>query len=176
MENRSTVILDNEVEIAKHEFTLEKQDFKLDNLPRYEDLITTSTTPEGMQEAETVPLFETKKKKDVVNPNQAIYRKRFKIALGVFSIVTVLLLTLVVANAINLLMLTQTSKKNQEEISALTEEVEIAKDVDLSGTTLVKDGADKVGYKLAIPRNYPENSADLTWLDKISIVLMKILG
>ena len=41
---------------------------------------------------------------------------------------------------------------------------------------MVKDGAEKVQYKLAIPRNYPDNSADLTWLDKLSIVLMKILG
>ncbi len=176
MEDKTTLVIDNEVEIAQKEFRLEEQEFKLDNLPRYEDLITTSSTPKGMQEAESVPIFQPKVKKETVDPNQAIHRKRFKIAVGVFSIIAVLLLTLVIANSFNLLLLNQTSEQNEKEIASLTEEVEIAKGVDLSGTTLVKDGAEKVQYKLALPRNYPDNSADLTWLDKLSIVLMKILG
>ena len=39
--------------------------------------------PKGMHEVETVPLFQPKIKKEIVDPNKEIQRKRFKIAVGV---------------------------------------------------------------------------------------------
>ena len=62
---------------------------------------------------------------------------------------------------------------NQKDITTLTQEVtDLEQDVDTSLT----GQAENVRYRLALPRNYPDNTADLTWFDKLSIFLMKLFG
>ena len=72
-------------------------------------------------------------------------------------------------------MRTKNLKKtnNQKEITTLTQEVdELKYEVD----NTISEEAEKVRYKLALPRNYPDDTSELTWFDKLSIFLMKLFG
>lgn len=178
MSEQKETIVKKDIEIENmREFLLENQDIKLENLPRYEDLIEPKVEPklENLQEVNQLPFFETKVKKKEEDKISPIHKKRFKIAVTCFSIVAVLLLSLVIINGIKLAVLSNEIKDNQKDISSLTEEVaEIKQGVEIDAT--LNGQAENVSYKLALPRNYPDNTADLTWFDKLSIFLMKLFG
>ena len=179
-EKKKSTIVDKDFEIENmREFLLENQDIKLENLPRYEDLIKPETITaqetkiEGLQEVNNLPIFEPKIKKKEETPTKSVHQKRFKIAVGCFAIVGVLLLALTLINGVSLTLLASEKANNQKDITTLTEEVaELKYEVD---GALGAD-AEKVGYKLALPRNYPDDTSKLTWFDKFSIFLMKLFG
>lgn len=177
-EKSTTIGTDLEIENMR-EFLLENQDIKLENLPRYEDLIQPTTMTEqdtkidGLQEVNTLPIFEPKIKKVEETPTKSIHQKRFKIAVGCFALIGVLLMGLTLINGVSLTLLASEKANNQKDIATLTEEVaELKYDVD----SMLGEDADKVGYKLALPRNYPDDTSKLTWFDKFSIFLMKLFG
>lgn len=177
-QNDRTTMLDKDLEIEDmQEFLLENQGIKLENLPRYEDLIQPEVKQDvkfdDLQEVNTLPFFEPRTVKKEETPTQSTDQKRFKIAASCFAIIGVLFMLLVLINGVSLALLVNESNNNQKEITTLTEEV-----VDLEQSFSNIDGgeAEDVGYKLALPRNYPDNTADLTWFDKLSIFLMKLFG
>ena len=87
----------------------------------------------------------------------------------------VLLLSLVLINGVSLALLTRDVKDNQKEITTLTQEVtELEEEFNIVNSN--NGEADEVGYKLALPRNYPDDTSELTWFDKLSIFLMKLFG
>ena len=90
-----------------------------------------------------------------------------------FAIIGVLLLSLVLINGLSLALLTNKTKDNQKDITTLTQEVD---DLESRYAELDYGEAEGIRYKLALPRNYPDNTSDLTWIDKLSIFLMKIFG
>lgn len=179
-EKQKSTILDKDLEIENmREFLLEHQDIKLENLPKYEDLIKPETLTseetkiEGMQEVNTLPIFEPKIKKKEEKQTNNLHQKRFKIAVGCFAVIGVLFLALTLINGVSLTLLANEKINNQKDITTLTEEVaELKYDVDNS----LGADAEKVGYKLALPRNYPDDTSKLTWFDKFSIFLMKLFG
>ena len=64
-EEQKSTTLEKDLEIENmREFLLENQDIKLENLPKYEDIIAPKTEAklENMQEMNTLPFFETKLK------------------------------------------------------------------------------------------------------------------
>ncbi|MBO5910436.1 MAG: hypothetical protein J6Q15_02890 [Clostridia bacterium] len=175
-QKESTITKDLEIENMR-EFLLENQDIKLENLPRYEDKIApqveTETKLDNMQEVNELPFFEVKSKPKEETPPDTTHQKRFKIALSCFATIGVLLLSLVAINGVTLAMLKKDITDNQKDITTLTQEVtDLEQDVDTSLT----GQAENVRYRLALPRNYPDNTADLTWFDKLSIFLMKLFG
>ena len=175
-QKESTITKDLEIENMR-EFLLENQDIKLENLPRYEDMIApqveTETKLDNMQEVNELPFFEVKSKPKEETPPDTTHQKRFKIALSCFATIGVLLLSLVAINGVTLAMLKKDITDNQKDITTLTQEVtDLEQDVDTSLT----GQAENVRYRLALPRNYPDNTADLTWFDKLSIFLMKLFG
>ena len=181
-QKEKSTMVDKDLEIENmQEFLLENQDIKLENLPRYEDLIMPETKQEvkldNLQEVNTLPFLETKTKpKDKEDTKQkTVQQKRFKVAVSCFALVGVLLLSLVLINGVSLALLANKTKDNQKDINTLTQEVtELEQDFNINNSL---DGeAEKLGYKLALPRNYPDNTADLTWFDKLSIFLMKLFG
>jgi len=179
-QNQSSTTIDKELEIEDiQEFLLEHQDIKLENLPRYEDLIAPEVNQEvkldNLQEVNTLPFFETKTiKKEKVEENP-VRNKRFKIAASCFAVVGVLLLSLVLINGVSLALLNRDIKDNQKDITTLTEEVtDLEQEFDKVNAS--NGEAEKVGYKLALPRNYPDDTSELTWFDKLSIFLMKLFG
>ncbi|MBQ7798393.1 MAG: hypothetical protein IJ371_04650 [Clostridia bacterium] len=169
-----------ELEIENmQEFLLENQDIKLENLPRYEDLIKPEVKQEvkldNLQEVNTLPFLEDRPKKKEEPPVKNVHQKRFKIALSCFAIIGVLMMALVLINGVSLALLNSEVKDNQKDINSLTQEVtELQEEYNLNNP--LDDEADKIGYRLALPRNYPDNTADLTWFDKLSIFLMKLFG
>ena len=179
-ERKKSTILDKDFEIEDmREFLLENQDIKLENLPRYEDLIQPTMENvqdiqiDGLQEVNTLPIFEPKLKQKQETSTDNTNQKRFKIAVGSFAIVGILLMGLTLINGISLTMLTSQKINNQKDITTLTEEVaELKYEVD----GMLGEDAEKVGYKLALPRNYPDDTSELTWFDKFSIFLMKLFG
>ncbi|MBQ7880358.1 MAG: hypothetical protein IJ358_00750 [Clostridia bacterium] len=179
-DNKETVVSkEKELEIENmQEFLLENQDIKLENLPRYEDIIApkTETKLEGMQEVNQLPFFETKVKPKEEIPTKTVHQKRFTIAVSCFAIIGVLLLSLVAINGVALAMLNKDVKDNQKDIDALTEEVAQLQNQGFDVDSSLTGDAENVSYKLALPRNYPDNTADLTWFDKLSIFLMKLFG
>lgn len=179
-QQEKSTIVDKELEIENmQEFLLENQDIKLENLPRYEDLITPETKKEtqldNLQEVNTLPFFEPKPIKKEETPTQNIHQKRFKIAVSCFAIIGVLMLALVLVNGVSLVLLNNDIKDNQKDINSLTQEVtEYKQQFEVNNS--LNGEAEDVSYKLALPRNYPDNTADLTWFDKLSIFLMKLFG
>ncbi len=179
-EKEKSTIIDRDLEIENmDEFLLENQGIKLENLPRYEDIIQAEIKQDikldNLQEVNTLPFLEPKKIKKEETSTSSIHQKRFKIAVSCFAIVGVLLAGLVLVNGVSLALLVNTSKDNQKEITTLTQEVtELQEDFNITNTN--NGEAENVGYKLAFPRNYPDNTADLTWFDKLSIFLMKLFG
>lgn len=175
-EKEKTVLKDLEIENMR-EFLLENQDIKLENLPRYEDLIQPKEQPklDNMQEMNTLPFFEAKPKPKEDNNEKTTHQKRFKIAVSCFAVIGVLLTALVAINGVALTMMAKDIKDNQKDINSLTEEVsELQQNLELDNS--LTGSAEDVSYKLALPRNYPDNTADLTWFDKLSIFLMKLFG
>ena len=174
----STISKDLEIEDMQ-EFLLENQDIKLENLPRYEDMIAPTTSQEvkldNLQEVNTLPFFEPKvKPKEEVKPDNS-HQKRFKVAVSCFALIGVLLLALVLVNGVSLALLSNETKDNQKDINTLTQEVtQLEQEFEVNSS--LDEEAEKLGYKLALPRDYPDNTADLTWFDKISIFLMKLFG
>lgn len=174
----STIKTDTEIE-SMRDFLLENQDIKLENLPRYEDLITpkinidTAPSVKGMTEVNTLPYFDAEVKKEEKPKPKRV--SRFKIAVGTFAVVGVLLFALTIINGGSLALLNKEHTDNRKDIATLTEQVEQLKNESID-TTLTENGTEKWSYKLALPRNYPKDSADLTWFDKLSIFLMKLFG
>ena len=179
-EQQASTTLDKELEIENmREFLLENQGIKLENLPKYEDIIAPKTEVklDNMQEMNNLPFFETKIKEKKEEKVDTTSQKRFKIAVSCFSVIAVLLLGLVCINGVSLAMLSKDIKDNNRDIATLTQEVSQLESQGFEiDNSLTEGGADNVGYKLALPRNYPDNTADLTWFDKLSIFLMKIFG
>lgn len=177
-QKEKSVITDKDFEIKNmQEFLLENQDIKLENLPKYEDLIqpktVQSTELDNMQEVNTLPFLETKLKPKEEPKINKVAKKRFKIAASCFAVVGVLLFGLTMINGVALALTAGQKVNNQKEIVTLTQEVdELKGDVD----DIVGGDAEKVRYKLALPRNYPDDTSELTWFDKLSIFLMKLFG
>ena len=180
-QKEKTISADIEIENMR-DFLLENQDIKLENLPRYEDIISprtenlTETQLDNMQEVNTLPFFETKTAPKQETPEKSIHQKRFKIALSCFAVIGVLLLSLVAINGVALAMLNKDIKDNQKDITTLTEEVVELQNQGFDIDSSLTGEAENVRYKLALPRNYPDDTADLTWFDKLSIFLMRIFG
>lgn len=175
-EKEKTVLKDLEIENMR-EFLLENQDIKLENLPKYEDLIQPKQQPklDNMQEMNTLPFFEAKPKPKEEVKVKTTEQKRFKIAVSCFAVVGVLLSALVAINGVTLAMMAKDVKDNQKALNSLTEEVtDLQQNLELDDT--LTGQAQDVSYKLALPRSYPDNTADLTWFDKFSIFLMKLFG
>lgn len=176
MEEEKTTLAEKEVESIR-DFALENQNIKLENLPRYEDMITPTTNKEmeETRDLSELPFFQERPKVEKVDEKELVRKTRFKIAVCTFSIIGVLLFALVLINGVSLALLNKEINDNGKDIKDLTEEVEMLSNQDLNLDGL--DGeSEKVGYKLALPRNYPNDTADLTWFDKISIFLMKLFG
>jgi hypothetical protein len=173
-------VISKDLEIENmQEFLLENQDIKLENLPRYEDMITPEVKQDvkldNLQEVNTLPFFEPKKVKKEETPVKSVHQKRFKVAVGCFAIISVLLLSLVLINGVSLALLTRDFKDNQKDITTLTQEVtELEEEFNVVNANTAE--ADELGYKLALPRNYPDDTSELTWFDKLSIFLMKLFG
>lgn len=178
-QKEKTVATDIEIDNMR-EFLLENQDIKLENLPRYEDLIApepkTDVKLDNLQEVNELPFFELKSKPKKEEKTDTSHQKRFKIAVGCFATIGIFLLSLVAINGVALAMLTKDIKDNQKEITTLTEEVTELQNQGFDIDSSLNGEAQNVRYKLALPRNYPDNTADLTWFDKLSIFLMKLFG
>lgn len=177
-QKQKSVITDKNFEIENmQEFLLENQDIKLENLPKYEDLIQPTTVQatelDNMQEVNSLPFFETKLQKKQEPKVNNTAKKRFKIAASCFAVVGVLLFGLTMINGVALALASGQRTNNQKEITTLTQEVdELKGEVD----AITNGDAEKIRYKLALPRNYPDDTSELTWFDKFSIFLMKLFG
>ena len=177
-QKQKSVITDKDFEIENmQEFLLENQDIKLENLPKYEDLIqpTTiqSTELENMHEVNTLPFFETKLKSKTEPKVNQTAKKRFKIAVSCFAVVGLLLFGLTMINGVALALAVGEKTNNQKDITTLTQEVD---DLQNKADDITTAEGEKVRYKLALPRNYPDDTSKLTWFDKFSIFLMKLFG
>ena len=178
-EQEKSTIIEQDLEIENmREFLLQNQDIKLENLPRYEDMIAPKVEPklDNLQEVNNLPFFEMKQKPKQEAEPEPTNRKRFKIALNCFTVVGVLLLSLVAINGVALAMLKKDITDNQKEIATLTEQIAELEEQGFTVDDSLNGTAENRPYKLALPRNYPDNTADLTWFDKLSIFLMKIFG
>ena len=96
-EKERSTMLDRDLEIENmQEFLLENQDIKLENLPRYEDLIAPEVKQDvkldNMQEVNTLPFLEPKKVKKEETPTKSLHQKRFKIVASCFAVIGVLLM------------------------------------------------------------------------------------
>ena len=123
-----------------------------------------------------MPFFETKAKPKEEAPVNKVAQKRFKIAVGCFSIIGILLFALVAINGVTVAMMAKDVSDNKKDISQLTQEVEQLQQQGFDVDNALTGDSENVGYKLALPRSYPDNTADLTWFDKLSIFLMKLFG
>lgn len=107
-----------------------------------------------------------------VDEKKKYYKKRVKIATGVYTTIVTLLLILTGANIFSLVSMskdittnTKTMQANSERIVALEEQVSNA-------TT----GEGEILVTLNQPRDYSKEKTELTFLDKVTILIKNLFG
>ena len=181
MDKQEEKTVDTDIEIENiREFLLENQDIKLEDLPRYEESIAPEEKVEikleNLQEVNQLPFFEFKTKKKQEDKPDEINKKRVKIALNCFAIIGAFLLSLVAINGVTLAIMKKDIKDNQKDIATLQQEIVELENQGFDVDASLNGEARNEAYKLALPRNYPDDTEDLTWFDKLSIFLMKLFG
>ncbi len=164
--------------------TLVEQDTKttnenlLDSLPRLEDLLKSEQeikqAPElkGLEKVQEDTLSENKVFKRKEDEKKAFFKRRFKLLTGVYIAVAALLFTLVGANAITQVLLTRDINSNANTIQSKSEQVTILESI--PGEEPNPSGV--INVTLNEPRDYSDDTKELTWMDKITILFRNLFS
>ena len=154
-----------------------EQTTKLDDLPRIEDLmksekeVKTSNKIEGLEKAQEIVEIEDKVFAKKVDEKRAYLKKRVKIVASVYATVVAILLAFVGINVATLVSMSNTISDNQTIITENQQAIDNL--ADLGTETPV--GAD-ITVSLNEPRDYSDDTKELTFFDKISILFRNLFG
>lgn len=171
-ETSANTITENEPEVKQTPET------RLDDLPRWEDLLKSEQelrpAPElkGLKKVENDTIEDDKtftKKQDEKN---VLVKRRVKILTSIYIAVAALLLTFVGVNAVTLIMFSRDINSNANTIQSKSEQVEIWEDhIDTPQMP-----SDSIEVSLNPPRDYGDDSRELTFFDKLTILFRNIFG
>ena len=150
----------------------------LTNLPKIEDLLRSEkevkSAPEikGLKKVENSTLPENKTFTLKQDENKAFVKKRVKVLTTVYISVACLLFGLVFANAITLAVLSGRQNSNTNTIKSRSEQAEMYK-------TLPEEENSVLGsftYSINEPRDYSDDTKELTFFDKLSILFRNLFS
>ena len=150
---------------------------KLDDLPRLEDLrrsekeVKTSSKIEGLEKAQETIEIEDKVFAKKVDEKRAYLKKRVKIIAGVYGVVVAILLAFVGINVATMVSMQNTIAENEVVITENTTAIEQATELGTETAT----GAD-IMVSLNEPRDYSDDTKELTFFDKITILFRNLFG
>lgn len=171
-ETSANTITENEPEVKQTPET------RLDDLPRWEDLLKSEQelrpAPElkGLKKVENDTIEEDKtftKKQDEKN---ILVRRRVKILTSIYIAVASLLLTFVGVNAVTLTMFSRDINSNANTIQSKSEQVEFGE----NRIDTPQMPSDSIEVSLNPPRDYGDDSRELTFFDKLTILFRNIFG
>ena len=154
----------------------EKTEIKLDDFPRFEELLKSEKEVKSAQKVEGVVTAEAENKledrpfKRKSDEKKVLAKRRLKIITGVYVSVLTTLLAFVGINAVTLAIMNKDIATNTDTIQAQTQQVQEFKAQDASNPL------DPVTISLNAPRDYEDDKKELTFLDKITILFRNIFG
>ncbi len=165
-----------EVEQEKVEET--KKDLSLDDFPRLEDLLKSekevkqNTELTGLTDAEPSRAEENRAFKSKQDEKQKFVRKRLKLITSVYICVAVLLFGFVIFNTATLAILNKGINSNTNTINTQSE---IVKAIEVTPETPDPENP-AIEISLNEPRDYSDDTKELTFLDKLTILFRNIFA
>lgn len=157
----------------------QEQDLALDSLPRLEDLLKSEKeikpAPElkGLTQAKQDSATENRVFKSKEDEKKSFVKKRVKIVSAVYICVCALLFGFVIFNTVSLAILGKNINSNTNTIKAETEHVEYLE----NGTQQpVPPDGQQIEITLNEPRDYSDDTKELTFFDKLTILFRNIFG
>lgn len=169
--------------IAKTEIATEQETKKEDllgDLPRLEDLLKsekeiktiTNTELKGLKKVEQNKANENRTFQSKQDEKKAFVKKRLKLATAIYICVAVLLFGFVIFNTATLAILDRGINSNTNTINTESEIVAI-----LEGDATSTDPTNPpIEISLNEPRDYSDDTRELTFLDKMTILFRNIFG
>ena len=155
-----------------------KQEIALDNL-RYEDLLKSEQeikpAPElkGLTQAKQDKATENRVFKSKEDEKKSFVKKRVKIASVVYLSIVTLLFGFVIFNTAALAILGRGNSNKTNTIKSETEKVEIWEDIT---PTPENPTGQPIEITLNEPRDYSDDTKELTFFDKLTIMFRNIFG
>ncbi len=150
----------------------------LNDLPRIEDLLRSEKeikpAPEikGLKKVENATASENKTFALKQDENKAYVKKRVKVLTSVYITVASLLFVFVFANAITMAVLSGKQNSNVNTIQNESNRV-----ADLKSSQTQEDSTlGSFTYSLNEPRDYSDDTKELTFFDKLSILFRNLFG
>ncbi len=151
----------------------------LESLPRLEDLLKSeqevSKAPElkGLERVQDATLSENKVFKRKEDEKKAFVKRRVKLLTGVYITVAALLFTFVGINAVTQALLTRDINSNANTIQSKSEQVVIFENMEGQPNT---PSGDPINVTLNEPRDYSDDTKELTFMDKLTILFRNLFS
>ena len=158
-----------------------KNENLLGDLPRLEDLLksekeiksTTGTELKGLKNVEPNSVEQNRTFQSKQDEKKAFVKKRLKLATAIYICVAVLLFGFVIFNTATLAILDRGINSNTNTINTESAAVEAYRELE-DGT--IEPTSPPIEISLNEPRDYSDDTEELTFLDKMTILFRNIFG
>ena len=151
----------------------------LTDLPDIEEFLKSEkevkSAPElkGLKKVESNALNQDKEFTLKKDEKKTFIKKRIKVFTGVYIAVVSLLFAFVLGNAITMAVLNHDIKGNKETIQTEAAKVEVWEG---NYNNNLKPSSGDIEVSLNVPRDYSDDTAELTFFDKLSILFRNLFG
>lgn len=173
---------EKELEKQFNTITISEQEVKkenlLEDLPNLDDLLKTEKDVKieadlkGLTNVEPRKLEENRTFKSKQDEKRIFMKKRLKLATTIYICVAVLLFGFVIFNTATLAILNKGINSNSNTINVETEIVKTLENISQNP----EDPSSTIEISLNEPRDYNDDTKELTLWDKISILFRNIFG
>ncbi len=169
-ETSANTVLENESAV--------KNETRLGDTLRLEDLLKSENEvkplPElkGLKKVENNALEENKTFKSKEDEKKSIVRKRVKLVTGIYISIVALLLCFVGINIATLTMMNRDINNNANTIQSQSQQVDFYE----NRTDPITDPTDSITVSLNPPRDYGDDTQELTFFDKMTNLFRNIFG
>ena len=168
----NTTTLEPQVEVKTETETELNTFLDLDEFIKSEKEIKKAPELKGLTSVEKSTLGENKTFKKKSEQKQGLLKKRFKIVSAVYIAIASLMLTFVGVNIATMVSLNKQITSNTATIQAESKAVSIYE----NANTPIETPTDQIFVSLNEPRDYSDDVKELTFLDKLTILIRNIFG
>ena len=178
MENEVRTEPKTDVEIATEPVEEKAREIRFEDLPRLEDLlksekeIKSNQELKGLKQVEEKTLPEDKPFTMKQDEKKTFVKKRIKIFTGVYIAVAALLLTFVGINIATLTIMDRDINSNANTIQSQSQIVDMYEEFNTPNA----DPAGTIEISLNEPRDYSDDTKELTFFDKLTILFRNIFS
>lgn len=167
----NTTTIQPEIEVKKETETKVDDFLDFSSFINSEKEIKTSPKLEGLKQVESAIQNEDKVFSKKQDKTKMLLKKRLKIVTSVYVAIASLLLTFV---GVNVATLVNLNKQITENTATIKAESELLSKIEIQNPEGVPDSS--ITISLNEPRDYSDDYKELTFLDKITILLRNIFG